>query len=66
MKLFDNPVFRLVSRAIVVFLTALVTLLQATSEPTSGAIVQAAIIGAILAVMEFLTPINKTVGVGSG
>lgn len=65
MKLFDNPFFRLASRAVVVFLTALVTMLQATTEPTSSALIQAAVIGAILAVVEFLTPVNKTVGVGS-
>lgn len=58
-----TPTVRLVVRALVVGLTTLLTQLQ-QSASWDKAIVEAAVVGGILAGLEVLTPLNPNVGVG--
>jgi hypothetical protein len=58
----DSPLARVAARALVVFATTFLTMLAASEDPTGQAALTAAFVGALLAAMELLTPINKSVG----
>ncbi len=57
-----SPVGRLVGRAIVAGLLSFLALLQA-SDSWDWSVVRAGLVGAVLAAVEVLTPLNATVGV---
>jgi len=56
----DNPYVRLAGRAITV---ALVSALTQINTATGDIVWRSVITGAVLAAVEFLTPLNPTVGI---
>lgn len=60
-----SPLSRLVGRAIVVGLAVFFGQLAAAQEPFSQSVLIAAATAAVTAALELLTPLNKSVGVGS-
>lgn len=58
-----SPVSRLVLRALLAGLGAFVAALQGQTLTASA--VEGAIVAGVLAVLEVVTPLNRTVGVGS-
>ena len=56
-----NPVVRLIARALVAGAAAFVAQLQA-SESWDAALLRSALIAAVLAAVEVLTPVNAVVG----
>lgn len=58
-----NPTTRLVGRALVAGLAALLVQLQASSN-WDASLLRSGIVGAVLAVLEYLTPLNVAVGPG--
>lgn len=59
--MFDNPTVRLVLRAIIAGLLALGAQLQA-SDNWDGTLIRSAVVAAMLAALEYLTPLNALVG----
>ena len=60
-----SAVTRLTARAVLAGLIVFVTTLQTSDDPTAGAVLLGAGISALWAALEILTPLNRTVGVGS-
>lgn len=59
----NSPVVRLIGRAVVAALLALLVQLQA-ADHWDASILRSALCAAALAGLELVTPLNKTVGVG--
>jgi hypothetical protein len=59
--MFKNPSVRLVLRALVAAVTTFATALQSSSTWDSS-LLRGAIVGAVLAGLEYTTPLNPTVG----
>ena len=60
-----SPVTRLVVRALLAGLVVIVTTLQTSDDPTSKSVLLGAIVAGFWAAAETLTPLNRSVGVGS-
>jgi len=58
-----TPAIRLILRALVVFATTVLAQLQA-SDTWDGTLLRSAIAAGVLALLEFFTPLNATVGIG--
>lgn len=58
-----TPTLRVILRALVVFATTTLAQLQA-SDTWDGTLIRSAVAGGILALLEFLTPLNPNVGPG--
>ena len=58
-----GPTARLIARAVIAAVLSLLAQLEA-SDTWDGALLRSAIAGAILAALEYLTPLNQTVGPG--
>ena len=58
-----TPQFRLLARALVAGLLSFLTQLQA-SQAWDASLLRSAVVGAVLAGAEYLTPINARVGLG--
>lgn len=59
-KLFTNAYARLVGRALVAGLTAALTMLSTASDLSAAW--RGAVVGGVLAFVEFVTPLNQKVG----
>lgn len=57
----NTPVFRLAARAFIVAVMAFLAQLQA-SDSWDSSLLRSAILAAMLAVLEYLTPLNPSVG----
>ncbi len=61
-----TPTQRLIGRALLVGVLAVLGSLQTTTATTAKAIVSGALLAGVLAAAEVLTPLNATVGIAKG
>lgn len=60
-----SAVSRLAVRALLAGASVMVATLQASDDPTSRSVLLGAVVAGFWAALEILTPLNRTVGVGS-
>lgn len=62
--MFDDPRVRLVARALLAGLVFAIQDIANADDPFAPAVLKAALVAGVWAVVEYLTPLNKTVGPG--